>query len=70
MDREEKIKEKMNKIYGIVFRQCTLSLQSGLKGVSDYEKKSKDCDFWWLMEELKKITAGIDVKENPRLSLI
>ena len=70
MDREEKIKENRNKIYGIVFGQCAPSLQSAPKGVRNYEKNPKDCDFFWIMEELKKIMTGVDVKANPRLSLI
>ena len=41
-----------------------------MKGVPEYENKSKDCDFWWLMEEPKKIMAGLDVKANLRLSII
>ena len=65
-----KIKENTNKIYGIVFGQCTPSLQPVLKGVTEYENKSKDCDFLWLLEEVNKITAGVDVKEKPRLHLI
>ena len=60
----------MNKIYGIVFGQGTPSLQSVMKGVPDYENKSKDCECLWIMEELKKITAWLDVKEKPRLYLI
>ena len=60
----------MKNIYGIVFGQCIPSLQSVMKVVPDHEKKSKDCDCLWLMEELKKITAGVDINENPRLSLI
>ena len=60
----------MNKIYGIVFGQCTLGLQSEMKEVTDYGKKSNDCDVLWLMGELNKITAGLDTKENPRMSLI
>ena len=60
----------MNKIYGIVFGKCTLGLQSAMKEVTDYGKKSKDCDVLWLMGELNKITAGVDTKENPRMSLI
>ena len=42
--KEEKIKENMNKIYGILFVQCTPSLQSVLKIVPDYENKSKYCN--------------------------
>ena len=41
-----------------------------MKGVPEYENKSKDCDFWWLMEEPKKIMAGLDVKANLRMSII
>ena len=54
----------------VVFEQCTPSLQSVMKGVPEYEKKSKDCDCLWIMEELKKITAVVDVKASPRMSQI
>ena len=60
----------MNKVYGIVFGQCTLILQSVLKGVPEHEKKSEDCDYLWPMEELKKIMEGVDVKTNLMLCLI
>ena len=60
----------MNKIYGIVFGRCTPSLQSVMKRVTEYEKKSKDCDCFWIMEETKKITEGVDIKSNQRLNLI
>ena len=65
MEREDLKKIKI--IFGVVFGKCTLSLQSVLKGVPGYEKKPKDCNCLWLMEELNKITAGVDVKSNPRL---
>ena len=60
----------MNKIYGIVFGQYTPGLQSVIKVVPDYENKSKDCDCLCIMEELKKITSGVYIKENPSLYLI
>ena len=60
----------MNKIYGIKFGKCTPSIQSVLKWVTEYEKKSKDCGCFWIMEEVKKVTAWVDKKANPRLSLI
>ena len=40
------------------------------KGVPDYDNKSKDCNILWLMEEPKKITAGVDAKSNPWLYII
>ena len=54
MYREDKIKEKTNKIYEVLFVQCTPSLQSVLKGVPNHENKSKDYNCLWLMEYLKK----------------
>ena len=56
MDREEKVKENMNKIRGIVFGQCNRIFQSVMKGGSDYEKKSKYCGCFWIIEEEKKVT--------------
>ena len=44
-ERLEKIKENMSKVYGIVFVQCTPSLQSVLKRVPNNDKKSKDFYF-------------------------
>ena len=41
--------KNMNRIYGIVFGQCTPSLQSAMKGVLDYGKKPKDSNFLQLM---------------------
>ena len=70
MDREEKIRENMNKIYGIVFGKCTPSLQSVMKGFLDYENESKYYDCLWIMEELKKIKAGVEIKANPSMSII
>ena len=62
MDREYKINENMNKIYGLIFGECTKSLQLVFKGDPDYEKKSKDWGYLWLIEELKKTTTVVDVK--------
>ena len=70
MDREEKVKENMNKIRGIVFGQCNRIFQSVMKGGSDYVKKSKYCYCLWLVKELKKITLGVYIKSNPRLYII
>ena len=64
MDTEEKIIENMNKIYGIVFEQCTPIIQSVFKGIPNYEKKSTGCDYLWIMEELNKIMAGLDAKKT------
>ena len=40
----------MNGIYGIIWVQCALGLQSVLKGNEDYNKKSKPFDLLYLMK--------------------
>ena len=57
INKKRFLKENTNKIYGIVFGKCALSLQSVLKGFTDHDSQSKDCDYFLLMEEQKKITS-------------
>ena len=59
----------MNRIYGIIWGQCTPELQLVLKGNEDYNKKSKTFDLLWIIKEAKKITAGIYVKLNKWVNL-
>ena len=59
----------MSKFYGIVFGHCNSSVQSMMKVVPYYKNTSKDFICLWIREELKKITAVVDIKANPRLSL-
>ena len=59
----------MNKIYGIIWGQCTQELQSVLKGSEDFISKSKPLNFLWLIQDTKKITAGVAVKLNKSDSL-
>ena len=61
--------ENANNFYGIVIGQCTPPLRLKIKGDAEYRKKSSDFDTLWLLEKNKKITAGVDTKENPMLTL-
>ena len=65
MDREETLHENLNKLYAVVIGQCTNALRSTLKGDTEYVEKSNKFDTLWLLEKLKKVTAGVDAKANP-----
>jgi hypothetical protein len=63
--RKKTIQNNLDKIYGLVWGQCSQSLQSVMKGDVEYKEKSVAADCVWLLQNLKKITSGIDKKANP-----
>ena len=69
LDREDVLTENINRLYGIMIGQCTPSLLSTMRGDQDYDSKSRQFDTLWLLNKTKKVTAGVDTKANPALSL-
>ena len=63
------IKSNLNKIYNLVYGNCTDSVQTMLKTDDDYESKSRFFDHRWLFRKVKMIVAGLDTKVNLRVSL-
>eukprot|EP00957_Ditylum_brightwellii_P060834 4618602-Ditylum_brightwellii.AAC.1 len=58
------IEDNMEKLCGIVMGQCTESLKSEIKGENDYEDAEMDSNALWLLQTVKKISAGINKKKN------
>ena len=52
-------------MYAIVIGQLIPSLQSIIKGGSEYISKSKGFGAICLLNKVKKITAGANTKTNP-----
>ena len=67
--KKQTLKNNINKIYAIVWGQCISGVQSVLKGEEDFEKRKEDVDCLWLLKSIKKITAGIDNKDNKQYIL-
>ena len=65
MDQEDILIYDTNKLYGIVIVQCTSPLRSTIKGDAEYKTKSSDFDTLWLLQKIKKTTAGVNMKDNP-----
>ena len=69
MDREEILIENTNKLYGIVIGYCKSDLRSKIKGDAEYENKSSDFDTLSLLQKIKKLSTGVDIKTNRDLTL-
>jgi hypothetical protein len=67
--REMKQQDNMDKLYRIVTGQCSHSLISILENDIDFSEKDEKCDVLWLLQKLKEITSGLDVKSNKRSNL-
>ena len=59
------LRRNLEKIFGIIWGQCSAGLQAYLKGLHGYQDKSATFDVVWLIKEAKKATSGIDDKMNP-----
>ena len=56
------IKSNLNKIYNLIYGNCTDSVQTMLKTDDDYESKSWVFDHRWIFRKVKMIVAGLDTK--------
>jgi hypothetical protein len=67
--READMKNNMDKVYGLVKGQCTMSLCTVVKQDPEYDKKNDEHDVLWLLTKLKEVTCGLDTKSNKRSNL-
>ena len=67
--READMKNNMDKVYGIVKGQCSMSLRTVIKQEPDYDEKNDQHDVLWLLSKLKEVTSGLDTKSNKRSNL-
>ena len=69
VSREYMLRSNMEKLYSILWGQCSSALQVIIKGINENEDKVDDSDVIWLLTEIKKAIYGIDLKANLRLTL-
>ena len=55
--------------YSLVIGQCTSALILTLRSEKGCNRKSYEFNMLWFLENLKDITAGVNTKSNPFLSL-
>ena len=62
--RKQLAKDNLVKIYGLIWGQCSSGLQTSLKGEQGYDTAVDDHDVPWLLKNVQKVVAGVDVKAN------
>ena len=68
--KKAKMASHIKSIYAKIWGQCSEALQNMIKYLKDYEPNEKKKDVQWLLEELNKITTGIDTFSNKHLTLL
>ena len=69
VQRKINLRRNIEKVYGLIWVQCSAGLQTYIKGLSYYEIGSSNFDALWLLREIKKATSSINDKANPYVSL-
>ena len=62
--KRQGVKHNVVKLYGIIWGNCSHSLQTELASIEGYEDKHKSFNSLWLMKNLKLLGAGIDKKQD------
>ena len=62
--QEEQLKNNINKVYAIIWGQCSSSLQAVIKGDDNFDIRHRRRDVVWLLTQIKTVSAGIDNKSN------
>ena len=63
-NRRQLARDNLVKIYGLIWGQCSSGLQTSLKGEQGYDAAVDDHDVLWLLENVQKVVAGVDMKAN------
>ena len=70
VSREYVLRINIEKLYGLLWGKYSSALQATIKGTSKYKDKSENFgNVIWLLTEIKIAIYGIDLKDNPRLTL-
>ena len=62
--RRRLIQNNTNKVFAVIWGQCSPGLRAELKGHTEFESKQTFRDASWLLQELKKSTAGLSRNTN------
>lgn len=63
--RKAALESNLPKLFGLIWGQCTPTLQQDIRNLPDYGVKADRHDCLWLLEHLKKCTAGTDNTQHP-----
>ena len=62
--------QNTTKLYGIIWGQCTPSIQEEIRGLIDWEKQSNSYNTLWLLQNLKRSSSGSDSAQYGILTIV
>ena len=68
--RIKALESNKEKIYALIWGQCSHALQEVLKGDMDFDIKDHEYDCIWLLEKVKLASAGVNSKMNKHYTLL
>ena len=68
--RKSTLQSNYPKLFGLLWGQCTPSLQQDLRNLTKYKDAHDKRDCLWLLEELKKSSSGSDDSQHEVLTYI
>ena len=69
VSRKYVLRSNMEKLYGLLWGQCSSALQAAIKGINKYEGNFDDFYPIWLLIEIKQAIFGIDLKASLKFTL-
>ena len=67
--RVHAVNTNINKVYALVWGQCTDGLQEAIRLKTDFGKKSAEFDGFWLLEQVEKKLARVTNTKNACILL-
>ena len=68
--RKGTLQSNYSKLFGLLWGQCTPSLQQELRNLSQYKDSYEKRDCLWLLQELQKSASGSDTTQHEVLTYI
>ena len=62
--------QNITKLFGIIWGQCTPSLQEDIRGLQDYKNETDSYNTLWLLENLKRASSGNDKAQYEYLTIV
>ena len=66
VSRQSNLRRNMEKAFGLIWGQCSSSLQQNLKSLEEFDDAYDDLNILWLVKATKRAVSGIDSKSEPR----
>ena len=58
-NKVEQVEENIQKLYSLLWGQCTQAMQAEIKGDDEFNDKSSENNALWLIEKIKKVMSGV-----------